>query len=92
MHCQEALLVMAVMRRTKGDVICWQDFLKMTQGYTYPADGGGVIHQVGLVENQEFPSVMDYVRSIPTFLSNGTTDLPKPIGADTKVLPRHAPS
>lgn len=59
----------------------------MTQGYTYPADGGGEIQRVALIENQEHPSVLDYVRSIPTFLSNGTTNLPKPIGADTKVRP-----
>ena len=59
----------------------------MTQGYTYPADRGGEIQRVALIENQEQPSVLEYVRSIPTFLSNGTTNLPKPIGADTKVCP-----
>jgi len=41
---------------------------------------------VSLVENQEMPTLKQYVTSIPTLMMNGTTRLPKPIGADTKVL------
>lgn len=64
-----------------------QEFIRITEGYTYPADGGGLINEVTYVENQNKPSVLQYVQSIPTLLLNGTTSLPKPVGADTKVRP-----
>nr|QOL01096.1 putative extracellular protein CSOL_025 [Pseudococcomyxa simplex] len=60
-------------------------FLKLTQGYTYPAVGGGVINSVEYVENQQMPSVQEYISSIPSLLAGDAT-LPKPIGADTKVF------
>lgn len=60
-----------------------QEFLKLTKGYTY---GGGEINRVGLLENLLTPTVGQYIKSIPTLLTDGTTRLPKPIGADTKVM------
>lgn len=56
----------------------------MTQNYTYPAQGGGVINEVTYVENAWKPSLLEYAQSIPLLLSNGSTSLPKPVGADTK--------
>ena len=41
---------------------------------------------MSLVENQEMPTLQQYLGSVPTLVMNGTTRLPKPIGADTKVL------
>lgn len=64
---------------------CLQRFLELTEGYTYPAKTGGVINTVSLVEDEMMPTVKQYLNSIPTLLRNGTTRLPKPIGADTKV-------
>lgn len=61
-----------------------QRFLKLVDGYTYPAVGGGVINNVEFVENQQMPSFGEYINSIPSLLS-GNARLPKPIGADTKV-------
>ena len=62
-----------------------QRFLELTRGYIYPPRTGGQISTVGLVENQMMPTLKQYVNSIPTLLKNGTTRLPKPVGADTKV-------
>lgn len=62
-----------------------QEFIRITEGYTYPAEGGGLINEVTYVENQDKPSLLQYVQSIPGVLLNGTTSLPKPVGADTKV-------
>ena len=62
-----------------------QRFLELTRGYIYPPRTGGQISTVGLVENQMMPTLKQYVDSIPTLLKNGTTRLPKPVGADTKV-------
>lgn len=59
--------------------------MELTEGYTYPAKTGGVINTVSLVEDEMMPTVKQYLNSIPTLLRNGTTRLPKPIGADTKV-------
>ena len=67
--------------------VCVQEFIRITEGYTYPGDGGGVINEVTYVENQDKPSAMQYVESIPGLLTNGSTSLPKPVGADTKVGP-----
>ena len=64
-----------------------QRFIRLTEGYIYPAKTGGWIKTVSLVENQEMPTLKQYLGSIPTLVMNGTTRLPKPIGADTKVLP-----
>jgi hypothetical protein len=58
----------------------------MTQNYTYPAEGGGVINEVTYVENAWKPSLLEYAQSIPLLLTNGSTSLPKPVGADTKVV------
>ena len=63
-----------------------QRFIQLTEGYIYPAKTGGWIKRVALVENQEMPTLKQYLGSIPTLVMNGTTRLPKPIGADTKVL------
>ena len=63
-----------------------QRFIRLTEGYIYPAKTGGWIKKVALVENQEMPTLKQYLGSIPTLVMNGTTRLPKPIGADTKVL------
>ncbi len=40
---------------------------------------------MSLVEDEVMPTVKQYLNSIPTLIRNGTTRLPKPIGADTKV-------
>lgn len=44
-----------------------------------------MINSVEYVENQQMPSVQEYINSIPSLLAGDAT-LPKPIGADTKVL------
>jgi hypothetical protein len=62
-----------------------QKFLKLTKGYTYPAVGGGEIDSVTYVENQQMPTLGQYLASLPAFLTGGNTRLPKPVGADTKV-------
>ena len=68
-----------------GALVGLQRFLELTRGYIYPPRMGGQISTVGLVENQMMPTLKQYVDSIPTLLKNGTTRLPKPVGADTKV-------
>ena len=75
------------MQRCSTTSLCAvQRFIQLTEGYIYPAKTGGWIKTVSLVENQEMPTVKQYLGSIPTLVMNGTTRLPKPIGADTKVL------
>lgn len=66
------------------DNLVLQEYLAMTKGFTYPAVGGGEVNNVVFVENQQKPSLQDYLTSIPS-LAAGNTQLPKPIGADTKV-------
>lgn len=89
-HPRTKLPRVQLSRLLRLQLACLQRFLQLTHGFKYPAKTGGALNTVGLVENQEVPTVMQYLNSIPTLLMNGTTRLPKPVGADTKVRPLQA--